>query len=112
MAINLIPYKYLIDREGKIGPDNFYGWNREDRADYERLMVARSLTAADEKRLNEIRYRTSDAMYPPIESLSALKQALPKPAKQGSLAEKFLGELSVLSEVASGAFKVTKSNND
>jgi hypothetical protein len=112
LPINLIPHKYLIERNGKIGPDNFYGWNREDRADYERLMVARALTAADQKRLREIQFRAGDAMYPPLESVSALKQVLPKPPEHGSLAEEFLKELSVLSEIASGTFKLSKTELD
>jgi hypothetical protein len=112
LPINLIPHKYLIERDGKIGPDNFYGWDREDRADYDRLMVSRAHTVADQKRLTEIRYRTGDAMYPPLESVPALKQMLPNSPERGSLAEEFLKELSVLSEVASGTFKLSNTKLD
>lgn len=112
LPVNLIPHKYLVERDGKIGADNFYGWNREDRADYDRLVVARTLTDADQRRLCEIQYRAGDAMYPPLESLSALKQILPKSPEHGSPAEKLLNELSVLSEVAAGTFKLSNTKLD
>jgi hypothetical protein len=38
---NIIPHKYLVEPSGKLGADNFYGWNREEREDFNRLMVAR-----------------------------------------------------------------------
>jgi hypothetical protein len=38
---NIIPHKYLVEPSGKLGADNFDGWNREEREDFNRLMVAR-----------------------------------------------------------------------
>jgi hypothetical protein len=36
---NIIPHKYLVEPSGKLGADNFYGWNREEREDFNRLSV-------------------------------------------------------------------------
>jgi hypothetical protein len=33
---NIIPHKYLVEPSGKIGRDKFYGWNREEREDFNR----------------------------------------------------------------------------
>src|SRR5260370_42278752 len=37
---NIIPHKYLVERSGKIGRDNFYGWKRQEGESFERLMDA------------------------------------------------------------------------
>jgi hypothetical protein len=44
----------LIESDGKVGFDNFAGLNREERADYGRLMVATTLRPGEWSRLNEI----------------------------------------------------------
>jgi hypothetical protein len=87
---NLIPHKYLVAPSGKIGRDNFYGWNREERADYDRLMVAREYKPGDQERLYQIRDKAGDVMYPPRESLYALVRALPHPPRLDSGAMHFL----------------------
>lgn len=97
-VFNLIPHKYLIEPDGQIGPSNFMGWNKEDRADYERLMVRPTLTRTEEVRVREIQYRTSDSMYPPPNSALRLQNILPRPTKPGSPADKFLRELFQLYE--------------
>jgi hypothetical protein len=39
VAVNLIPHKYLIEPDGQIGRDNFAGLTRQEREDYQRIMV-------------------------------------------------------------------------
>jgi len=71
-TVNIIPHKYLVEPNGKIGRDNFYGWNREEREDYNRLMLAGEFKPGDEARLQAIRAKGENAMDPPRESLYAL----------------------------------------
>src|SRR5215472_8648132 len=75
-TFNIIPHKYLVEPNGKIGSDNFYGWNREEREDFNRLMVAREFKPGEEKRLRAIQEKGGSAMDPPHESLYQLVRAL------------------------------------
>ncbi len=88
--VNIIPHKYLIELDGKIGPNNFTGWTREERADYDRLMVAREEKPGDRERLHEIQEKAGNVFYPPKEALYALVHALPTPPPPGSPASLFL----------------------
>jgi hypothetical protein len=83
---NVIPHKYLVESNGKIGRDNFYGWNREEREDFSRLMLAREFKPHEEARLREIQEKGGNAMYPPRESLYPLVRALPFPPAKDSAA--------------------------
>jgi len=76
---NIIPHKYLVEPSGKIGRDNFYGWNREEREDFNRLMIASEHKPGERERLREIQEKGGKAMYPPKESLYSLVLALPFP---------------------------------
>ena len=69
---NIIAHKYLVGPDGQIGRDNFYGWNREEREDFNRLMVAREFKPGEEERLRQIQAKGGFAMYPPRESLYPL----------------------------------------
>jgi hypothetical protein len=93
-VFNIIPHKYLVEPGGKIGADNFYGWTREERDDYSRLMVASKEEAGDRERLNEIRDKAGNAMYPPREALYPLVRALPFVPIKGSAAYDFLDALA------------------
>lgn len=93
-TFNIIPHKYLVEPSGKIGADNFYGWNREERDDYHRLMLARESKPGDHERLQQIRQRVGNAMYPPRDSLYPLVRALPAPPRKGSAASAFLDTLA------------------
>jgi hypothetical protein len=59
---NIIGHKYLIEPSGRIGRDNFYGWTKEDREDYDPLMVAWEEKPGDHERLNEIRDKAGNAI--------------------------------------------------
>jgi hypothetical protein len=85
-TLNIIPHKYLIEPNGRIGPDNFNGWTREDRADYRRLMLAREELPGDRDRLREIQEKAGNVFYPPRESLYPLVHALPHPPTPDSAA--------------------------
>jgi hypothetical protein len=87
---NIIPHKYLVEPNGKIARDNFYGWNREEREDFKRLMVAREFKPGEEARLREIQEKGGNAMYPPRESLYSLVRALPFPPAKDSASVRFL----------------------
>jgi hypothetical protein len=87
---NIIAHKYLVEPSGKIGRDNFYGWNREEREDFDRLMVAREFKPGEEDRLRQIQVKGASAMYAPRESLYPLVRALPFPPRKESAATKFL----------------------
>jgi hypothetical protein len=89
-VFNLIAHKYLVEPNGKIGADNFYGWTKEERDDYNRLMIALTEESGDRKRLDEIREKAGIAMYPPRESLYPLVRALPFSPPKGSAAYDFL----------------------
>ena len=92
--VNFIPHMYLIEPDGRIGPDNFAGLTAEDRADYGRLMVATTMPNADDAaRLDEIRRKMDGVYHPPGNSAPALRRVLQKPPKPGSNAERFLAEL-------------------
>jgi hypothetical protein len=93
-VFNIIPHKYLVEPDGKIGADNFYGWTREERDDYSRLMVASKEKPGDRERLDAIRDKTGSAMYPPRESLYPLVRALPFVPVKGSAAYDFLDALA------------------
>jgi hypothetical protein len=78
-TFNLIPHKYLIDPDGRIGHDNFGGLTRQEREDYSRLMVKIEYEQGDQERIDEIRDKMGRDVYlPPRESLAALKRMLPK----------------------------------
>jgi hypothetical protein len=87
---NIIPHKYLVEPNGKIGRDNFYGWNREEREDFNRLMLAREFKADEEARLRAIQEKGGPAMYPPRESLYPLVRALPFPPGKNTAVIRFL----------------------
>jgi hypothetical protein len=89
-TLNIIPHKYLVEPDGKIGPDNFYGWTKEERDDYSRLMVARAEGPGDRERIKQIRDKAGMAMYPPKESVYPLVRALALPPSKGSAATEFL----------------------
>jgi hypothetical protein len=93
---NIIPHKYLVEPSGKIGRDNFYGWNREEREDLDRLMIAREFKPGEEERLRQIQGKGGPAMYPPRESLCPLVRALPYPSARDSAA------IELLDAVAAG----------
>jgi hypothetical protein len=86
LPINLIPHKYLIDLDGRIGRDNFGDLTRQEREDYDRLMIARELGPRDEERLDEIRKKLGNVQLPPEESLDALKRTLGREPKGDSAA--------------------------
>jgi hypothetical protein len=87
---NIIPHKDLVEPNGKIGDDNFYGWNREERENFNRLMVAREFKPGEQARLRQIQEKGGNAMYPPRESLYPLVRALPYPPAKESAAMCFL----------------------
>jgi hypothetical protein len=87
---NIIPHKYLIEPNGKIGRANFYGWNREEREDFNRLMLAREFKPGEEARLREIQNKGGDMMHPPHESVYPLVRALPFPPAKDSPAMRLL----------------------
>jgi hypothetical protein len=67
---NIIPHKYLVDPDGKISRDNFYGWNPEERDDYNRLMLVMKFGPGEAERLDRIRQKGAGAMdLPPNRSL-------------------------------------------
>jgi hypothetical protein len=92
---NIIAHKYLVGPDGQIGRDNFYGWNREEREDFNRLMVAREFKPGEEERLRQIQAKGGFAMYPPRESLYPLVRALPFPPRKDSAATEFLDALAI-----------------
>jgi hypothetical protein len=94
VPVNLIPHKYLVEPDGRIGVDNFAGLTRKERADYSRIMVASKYGPGDENRLNEIHRNMSKVYFPPKESVASLMRALPQAALAGSAAARFLHELS------------------
>jgi hypothetical protein len=89
-TFNIIPHKYLVEPNGKIGADNFYGWTKEERDDYGRLMIAREEKPGDRERIREIQDKAGNAMYPPKESLYPLVRALPFPPGRKGAAIDFL----------------------
>jgi hypothetical protein len=89
--IKLLPHKYLIDPDGRIGDDNFVGFTLADRRDYERLMLAREQSPEDKERLRELRCKKIwPAHLPPKKSLPALRRTLGKAPKPDSMAQHFL----------------------
>jgi hypothetical protein len=93
-TFNIIPHKYLVEPNGKIGRDNFYGWNREEREDFNRLMLASEHKHGEEERLREIQKKGGKAMYPPKESLYSLVLALPFPPTKDCAAMDFLDRVA------------------
>jgi hypothetical protein len=93
VPINLIPHKYIIEPDGRIGSDNFAGLTRTERDDYSRILLVREYGPGDEERLNEIRGKMGTVNYPPPGSFYPLVRALPRIPQQGSLAARFLEEL-------------------
>ena len=90
---NIIPHKYLVEPSGKLGADNFYGWNREEREDFNRL-VAREFKPGEEERLRQIQAKGGPAMHPPRESLYPLVRALPFAPRPDSAAADFLDQVA------------------
>lgn len=93
-TFNIIPHKYLVEPTGQIGADNFYGWTREEREDYSRLMIAREFKIGEHERLRAIQEKAGNAMYPPKQSLYALAHALPVPPRENSAATRFLDAIA------------------
>jgi len=91
---NIIPHKYLVEPTGRIGRDNFYGWNREEREDFDRLMIAREHKPGEYERLREIQKKGGKAMYPPQESLYSLVLGLPFPPSKRCAAIDFLDRVA------------------
>jgi hypothetical protein len=89
-----IPHKYLVEPSGKLGADNFYGWNRHERENFNRLMVAREFKPGEEERLRQIQAKGGPAMYPPRESLYPLVRALPFARRPDSAAADFLDQVA------------------
>jgi hypothetical protein len=87
---NIIPHKYVIEPDGRMGDDNFPGFTRDDREDYQRLLHSRELSSDDEVSLAELRSKLSVANRLPPDSLVALRRAIPRPPEPGSRAEKML----------------------
>lgn len=92
---NIIPHKYLVEPTGRIGRNNFYGWNREEREDFDRLMIAREHRPGEYERLREIQKKGGKAMYLPKESLYSLVLALPFPPSKQCAAIDFLDRVAV-----------------
>jgi hypothetical protein len=88
-VVNIIPHKYLVEFDGQVEADNFVGFSRDDREDYRRVMSAKGASPADAARLTELRNKKIGAHDPPQSSLTALRRALPKPPKPGTLADRF-----------------------
>ena len=93
VPLNLIPHKYIIDPDGRIGADTFAGLTRTEREDYRRLMFARERGPSDMALLHEIRRKMRNINFPPRASIEALRRALPKAPKITSFAHRFLVEL-------------------
>jgi hypothetical protein len=92
-TVNIIPHKYLVEPSGRIGRDNFYGWNREEREEFNRLMLASELKPGDQEKLHVIQAKGGYAMYPPRDCLYPLVRALPYPPAKSSPAVRFLDEV-------------------
>src|SRR6266404_1852982 len=58
---NIIPHKYLVEPSGKIGRDNFYGWNRKEREDFNRLRMASEHKPGEREGLREIQEKGGKA---------------------------------------------------
>ena len=93
VPLNLIPHKYLVEPDGRIGADNFAGLSRTERDDYRRLMLLREPHSSDMAQLHELRQKMRAANFPPRGSLEALQRALPQAPKITSFAHRFLAEL-------------------
>ena len=94
VAVNVIPQKYMIDPDGKIGRDNFAGLTRQEREDYQRLVVKREYDPGDQECIDAIHAKMGSANNAPKQSMAALKRLFPKAPKKGSLAEKFFQPLN------------------
>lgn len=93
-TVNIIPHRYLVEPSGRIGRDNFSGWTREEREDFNRLMLTRELKPSDQEKLHATRAKGGHAMYPPRNSLYPLVHALPYPPARNSPATRFLDEVA------------------
>ncbi len=91
---NIIPHKYLVEPTGRIGRDNFYGWNCQEREDFGRLMIAHEHRPGEDERLRDIQRKGGKAMYPPKESLYSLVLALPFPPSKECAAIDFLDRVA------------------
>lgn len=89
---NIVPHKYLIEPDGRIGHENFGGLTKEEREDEQRIMTARELTLDDTTRLNQIREKLRKAFELPRESIGPLKWKLPVRPRAKSAAERFLSQ--------------------
>jgi hypothetical protein len=45
--LNLIDHKYLIEKDGRVARDNFAGLTKDERADYDRILMKQHGTDAD-----------------------------------------------------------------
>ena len=88
-VVNIIPHKYLVESDGRVGADNFVAFSHDDREDYWRVMCPEGASPVDAARLAELRNKMIGAYDPPQSSLTALRRALPKPPKPGTLADRF-----------------------
>ena len=88
-TFNIVPHKYLVEPSGRIGRDNFRGWNREEREDFRRLSLLWELTPEEKARSQALADRAVNAMAPPPESIGPLARALPFPPAKNSLAAQF-----------------------
>jgi hypothetical protein len=64
VAVNVIPQKYMIDPDGKIGRDNFAGLTRQEREDYQRLVVKREYDPGDQECIDAIHAKMGAANDP------------------------------------------------
>jgi len=97
VPVNLIPHKYMIDPDGRIGADNFAGLTKAERDDYNRIMLAREYAPGEEDRLNAIRQKMGHVYYPPRGSHSALLRALPKRPRLDSAARRVIRSMQAAS---------------
>jgi hypothetical protein len=63
-AVNLIAHKYLIEENGSIGPALFSGFTKEERADYNRLMVQLKITPEEESRIRFLQEKGGNSPLP------------------------------------------------
>ena len=70
------------------------GGNREEREDFNGLMVAREFKPGEEERLRQIQAKGGPAMHPPRESLYPLVRALPFAPRPDSAAADFLDQVA------------------
>jgi transposase len=91
-TLNLIPHKYLIDQDGRMGSANFSGLTREERAEHWELMTAAEEKQGAPERLNYIRSKMGASLELPSDGYNALVRALDKLPSEGTAAARFLSE--------------------